>query len=96
MRRNQSTERLPESDPAWEYYLVYYDVETDETPFGIVRRRKVRDGTSDEVYRPDDLWHSTGIIRIAKLGMYEKDLKQISAEEALAYLAMRRNAATKD
>jgi len=65
-----------------EYWALLYKGDDLSHAHTVVRRRETPDGRLSEILRPDGTWRSTGIVALAELNMYEKELRPISAATA--------------
>ncbi|MCL2455859.1 MAG: hypothetical protein FWD18_11260 [Micrococcales bacterium] len=81
-------DRIPElpkdSDPAWQYYFIYWPGDALEAPRGVARRCMV-DGVvvKDSTLGQDGKWRPTSAIAMNDLAMYDNELVRISTEVAL-------------
>jgi hypothetical protein len=57
----------------------------DGGPRTLVRRRPTPERAVEEILEADGRWHTTGVLALHRLNMYEHELRPISADEALAY-----------
>lgn len=68
-----------------EYWALLWDGDHISQPRTVLRRRATPEGWAEEILRGDGAWHSTGIIALARLNMYEHDLQPIEEADALDF-----------
>ncbi|WP_028045845.1 hypothetical protein [Cellulomonas sp. URHE0023] len=68
-----------------EYWALLYEGEDISRTHTIVRRTATPEGSISEILRGDGTWETTGIVTLAELNMYEKELRPISATAALDF-----------
>lgn len=68
-----------------EYFALLWDGDDISAPRTILRRRPTPEGQVSEILRADGAWHTTGILLLVRMNMYEHEVEPISATAALDF-----------